>query len=449
MGFLAIILFFLIFSLILRGYPVAFTLGGVSILFALIVSYFYPDIIRLSDFYILPFRFMGIVSNTMLMAVPLFIFMGIMLEKSGLAESLLETMAILFGKFKGGLAISVIIVGALLAASTGIVGATVVTMGLISLPTMLKRGYKPELATGVIASSGTLGQIIPPSVVLILLAEQISSSTRGKSQVDVGSLFQAAILPGVGLVLAYILYVIIISRVKPDWAPAMPQVEIDQLKGEGFLGRLIKAFVLPLVLIISVLGSIFAGIASPTEAAAVGALGATVLAVFQGKFKLEVLRAVMRQTILLTSMVFFILLGATTFTLVFRLLGGDEYLIGLITSANLSPMVFLAIVMIVIFIAGFFIDFIEIIFIFVPVITPIFDIYEIDMLWIGILMALNLQTSFLTPPFGFSLFYLKGVSPPEITSAVLYRGIVPFIIIQLIFLITIIIFPQIIYTLIN
>lgn len=449
MGFLAIILFFLIFILILRGYPVAFTLGGVSILFALIVSFFYPDIIRISDFYILPFRFMGIVSNTMLMAVPLFIFMGIMLEKSGLAESLLETMAILFGKFKGGLAISVIIVGALLAASTGIVGATVVTMGLISLPTMLKRGYKPELATGVIASSGTLGQIIPPSVVLILLAEQISSSTRGKSQVDVGSLFQAAILPGIGLVLAYIIYVIVISRLKPDWAPAMPQVEIDNLKGEGFLGRVVKAFILPLLLIISVLGSIFLGIASPTEAAAVGALGATILTIIQGKFNLEVLQAVMRQTILLTSMVFFILLGATTFTLVFRLLGGDEYLIDLITSADLSPMVFLAIVMIVIFIAGFFIDFIEIIFIFVPVITPIFDIYEIDMLWIGILMAMNLQTSFLTPPFGFSLFYLKGVSPPEITSAVLYRGIVPFIIIQLLFIITIIIFPEIIYTLIK
>ncbi len=449
MGFLAIILFFLIFILILKGYPVAFTLGGVSILFALIVSFFYPDIIRVSDFYILPFRFMGIVGNTMLMAVPLFIFMGIMLEKSGLAESLLETMAILFGKFKGGLAISVIIVGALLAASTGIVGATVVTMGLISLPTMLKRGYKPELATGVIASSGTLGQIIPPSVVLILLAEQISSSTRGKSQVDVGSLFQAAIIPSIGLVLAYILYVIIVSRVKPNWAPAMPQVEIDALKGEGFLGKVIKAFILPLLLIVSVLGSIFAGIASPTEAAAVGALGATILTIIQGKFKLEVLRAVMRQTILLTSMVFFILLGATTFTLVFRLLGGDEYLIELITSSNLSPMVFLAIVMLVIFIAGFFIDFIEIIFIFIPVITPIFDIYEIDMLWIGILMALNLQTSFLTPPFGFSLFYLKGVSPPEITSSVLYKGIVPFIIIQLIFLITIMIFPQIIYTLIK
>lgn len=449
MGYLAVILFVLIFILILRGYPVAFTLGGVSILFAIIVSIINPDLIRISDFYILPFRFMGVVSNTMLMAVPLFIFMGIMLEKSGLAESLLETMAILFGKFKGGLAISVIIVGALLAASTGIVGATVVTMGLISLPTMLKRGYKPELATGVIASSGTLGQIIPPSVVLILLAEQISSSTRGKSQVDVGSLFQAALLPGVALVFAYIAYVIIISRIKPDWAPAMPQVEIDNLKGEGFLRKVLKAFVLPLLLITSVLGSIFAGIASPTEAAAVGAMGATLLTILQGKFKFNILHEVMRQTMVLTSMVFFILLGATTFTLVFRLLGGDEYLINLISSSNLSPMMFLAIVMIIIFIVGFFIDFIEIIFIFVPVITPIFDIYEIDMLWIGILMAMNLQTSFLTPPFGFSLFYLKGVSPPEITTAILYRGIIPFIVIQIIFLLIIILFPDLIYVLIK
>ena len=449
MGYLAIILFVIIFILILRGYPVAFTLGGVSILFAIIVSLVNPDLIRVSDFYILPFRFMGVVTNTMLMAVPLFIFMGIMLEKSGLAESLLETMAILFGKFKGGLAISVIIVGALLAASTGIVGATVVTMGLISLPTMLKRGYQPELATGVIASSGTLGQIIPPSVVLILLAEQISSSTRGKSQVDVGSLFQAALLPGVALVFAYILYVIVISRLKPDWAPAMPQVEIDRLKGDGFFGKVLKAFFLPLLLIVSVLGSIFAGIASPTEAAAVGAIGASLLTVLQGKFKMKILTEVMRQTMVLTSMVFFILLGATTFTLVFRLLGGDEYLINLITSSSLSPMMFLAIVMIIIFIVGFFIDFIEIIFIFVPVITPIFDVYEIDMLWIGILMALNLQTSFLTPPFGFSLFYLKGVSPPEITTSILYKGIVPFIVIQVIFLLIIILFPNLIYLLIK
>ena len=449
MGYLAVILFVLIFILILRGYPVAFTLGGVSILFAVIVSMINPDLIRVSDFYILPFRFMGVVTNTMLMAVPLFIFMGIMLEKSGLAESLLETMAVLFGRFKGGLAISVIIVGALLAASTGIVGATVVTMGLISLPTMLKRGYKPELATGVIASSGTLGQIIPPSVVLILLAEQISSSTRGKSQVDVGSLFQAAIIPGVALVFAYILYVMVISRLKPDWAPAMPQVEIDQLKGPGFFKKVFKAFFLPLLLIISVLGSIFAGIASPTEAAAVGAMGATLLTIIQGKFKYKILQEVMRQTMVLTSMVFFILLGATTFTLVFRLLGGDEYLINLITSSDLSPMMFLAIVMVIIFVVGFFIDFIEIIFIFVPVITPIFDIYEIDMLWIGILMAMNLQTSFLTPPFGFSLFYLKGVSPPEITTGILYRGIIPFIVIQVIFILIIVLFPDIIYLLIK
>jgi len=444
MGFLAIILFFLIFILIVRGFPVAFTLGGVSIIFSLVVSLFFPEVIRISDFYILPFRFMGTITNTMLMAVPLFIFMGIMLEKSGLAESLLETMAILFGKFKGGLAISVVIVGALLAASTGIVGATVITMGLISLPTMLKRGYKPELAAGVIASSGTLGQIIPPSVVLILLAEQISSSTRGKVLVDVGSLFQAAILPSFCLVLSYIFYIILVSKIKPDWAPAMPPEEIEAMKGPGFAGRVIKAFLLPLLLIIAVLGSIFMGIASPTEAAAVGAMGATLLTILQKKFSLDVLKQVMRQTTMLCSMVFFILLGATTFTLVFRILGGDEYLIDLITTANLSPNMFLALVMIIIFIAGFFIDFIEIIFIFVPVITPIFDIYQIDMLWIGILMALNLQTSFLTPPFGFSLFYLKGVAPKEVTTRMIYKGILPYILIQVILLSLIIIFPELI-----
>lgn len=445
MGFLAVVLFVLIFALILKGYPVAFTLGGVSILFALVIMLINPEVIRFADFYLLPSRFMGTIQNSMLMAVPLFIFMGIMLEKSGLAASLLETMAILFGKFKGGLAVSVIIVGALLAASTGIVGATVVTMGLISLPTMLKRGYRPELATGVIASSGTLGQIIPPSVVLILLAEQISSSSRGGISVDVGTMFQAAIFPGFLLVLSYIAYVLIISFLKPEWAPSMPQVEIDELKGEGFLWKVIKAFVLPLLLIVAVLGSIFIGIASPTEAAAVGAMGATILTVIQKSFSLKVLKEVMRQTMNLTAMVFWILLGATTFTLVFRTLGGDHYLIELINSADLSPYMFLAIVMIVVFIVGFFIDFIEIIFIFVPVITPIFNAYDIDMLWVGILLAMNLQTSFLTPPFGFSLFYLKGVAPPEITTSQLYRGIVPFIIIQIIFIALIIMFPGMLY----
>jgi len=445
MGFLALVLFFIIFALILKGYPVAFTLGGVSVVFALVVMLFAPDVISMRDFNLLPSRFMGTINTTMLMAVPLFIFMGIMLEKSGLAESLLETMSNLFGSLRGGLAISVVIVGALLAASTGIVGATVVTMGVLSLPVMLKRGYKPELATGVIASSGTLGQIIPPSVVLILLADQIGASSRGGVQVDVGSMFKAAFLPGFLLVVCYIIYILVISNLRPTWAPPIPEEEVKAMRGKGFAFRVFKAFFLPLLLIVAVLGSIFVGIASPTEAAAVGATGATLLTVFERKFNLNILNQVMRQTMQLTAMVFWILLGATTFTLIFRTLGGDTYLIELIQNANLSPMTFLAIVMVLIFVAGFFIDFIEIIFIFVPIITPIFNVYEVDMLWVGILMALNLQTSFLTPPFGFSLFYLKGVAPPEITTQHLYRGIIPFIFIQIFIITLIIIFPEIIY----
>ncbi len=445
MGALAIVLFLIIFFLILKGYPVAFTLAGASTLFALVLMVVAPEAISFRDLNLLPNRYMGTINNFMLMAVPLFIYMGIMLEKSGLAESLLETMANLFGSMRGGLAISVVIVGALLAASTGIVGATVVTMGVISLPVMLKRGYKPELATGVICSSGTLGQIIPPSVVLILLAEQINATTRGASQVDVGTMFKAAFLPGFLLVIAYIAYILIISRLRPSWAPALPVEEVQAMRGPGFFKRVFKAFFLPFTLIIAVLGSIFMGIASPTEAAAVGAVGATLLTILEGRFNLEILNAVMRQTMALTAMVFWILLGATTFTLVFRTLGGDEYLIHIIQSADLSAMAFLTIVMIVVFICGFFIDFIEIIFIFIPVVTPIFDIYEVDMLWVGILMAINLQTSFLTPPFGFSLFYLKGVAPPEITTQHLYRGIIPFIIIQILMMAIIILYPDLIY----
>ena len=445
MGFLALILFFIIFILVLKGYPVAFTLGGVSVIFAICVAVFAPHLFRFTDFNLLPSRFMGTINNTMLMAVPLFIYMGIMLEKSGLAESLLETMAALFGKVKGGLAVSVVIVGALLAASTGIVGATVVTMGVISLPVMLKRGYRPELATGVIASSGTLGQIIPPSVVLILLADQIGASSRGVSQVDVGTMFKAALLPGLLLVGLYILYVLILGAARPSWVPSIPQEELQQMRGKGFAARIFKAFLLPLFLIVAVLGSIFQGIASPTEAAAVGAMGATLLTIIERKFNLSILNQVMRQTAHLTTMVFTILLGATTFTLVFRTLGGDEYLVNLIQGANLSATTFLILVMVVIFIAGFFIDFIEIIFIFIPVVTPIFDVYEVDMLWVGILLALNLQTSFLTPPFGFSLFYLKGVAPEGITTQHLYRGIVPFILIQILVIAMIVLFPQVIY----
>ncbi len=434
MELLAIILFFSIFLLILYGYPVAFTLGGISILYALC----FLDAASLSA---LPPRIMGIMSNYVLLAVPLFIFMGIMLERSGIAERLLETMAVLFGRVRGGLAISVVLVGALLAASTGIVGATVITMGLISLPTMLRRGYTPELATGVVAASGTLGQIIPPSVVLVLLGSVLN--------VSVGDLFAAALLPGFALVLVYMLYISGLAFFQPASAPAIPQAEIAAFKEKGFVRRVVQAFVLPMLLIIAVLGSIFAGLASPTEAAAIGALGAVLLTVSQRRLTYPVLKSVMLETTHLTSMVFVILLGATTFSFVFREMNGDGFLVELIRGADLSPMAFLFLVMAVVFVAGFFIDFIEIIFIIVPVVTPIFIELEINLIWIGVLLGLNLQTSFLSPPFGFSLFYLKGVAPPSVTTRHLYRGILPFVIIQLIFLLIVILFPGLVLFLVE
>lgn len=426
---LPLFLFALIFVLILIGYPVAFTLGRLSILMGVLVF-------DIDFFYLLSLRISGTMSNFVLIAVPLFVYMGIMLEKSGLAESLLETMALLFGKFRGGLAISVVVVGAMLAASTGIVGATVITMGLISLPTMLKRGYSPEFATGTIASAGTLGQIIPPSVVLVLLGSVLN--------VSVGDLFTAAIIPGFALVAVYIIYIIIYSNLKPENAPSMPEEEIRKFREKGMVGRIVKAFLLPFVLILSVLGSIFAGIASPTEAAGVGALGATLLTILQGKFSKEVHKKVMRETTHLTCMVFIILIGATAFSLVFRGLGGDRYLIGLIQSASLTPAYFLFIVLLAVFIAGFFIDFIEIIFIFVPVVAPLFTAMGIDLIWVGILLALNLQTSFLTPPFGFSLFYLKGVAPEGVKTTSIYKGVIPFVIMQMLFMGLVIAYPELV-----
>ncbi|HFA51881.1 MAG TPA: TRAP transporter large permease subunit [Bacteroidetes bacterium] len=427
---LAILLFLCVFILILYGYPVAFTLGGLSIMYA--VCFLEP-----SAFEALPSRFMGVLTNYNLIAVPLFIFMGIMLEKSGLAESLLETMAMLFGKMRGGLAISVVIVGALLAASTGIVGATVVTMGFISLPTMLKRGYKPELATGAIAASGTLGQIIPPSVVLVLLGSIMS--------INIGDLFAAALLPGLLLVGAYILYIAIYSAIFPSAAPRIPEAEVKQFAEKDFYKKVINAFLLPMLLILGVLGSIFFGWATSTEAAAVGAMGATLMTIGQGKFRKKTLESVMQETTLLTCMVFIILLGATTFSMVFREMGGDLFLVRLIEESQLSPRGFLFVVMVAMFIAGFFIDFIEIIFIFVPVVIPIFNQYDIDLLWLGILIGVNLQTSFLTPPFGFALFYLKGVAPPSITTGHLYRGILPFVVIQMLLLALLVFYPEIIH----
>ncbi|HAP58320.1 MAG TPA: C4-dicarboxylate ABC transporter, partial [Cytophagales bacterium] len=313
------------------------------------------------------------------------------------------------------------------------VGATVITMGLISLPVMLKRGYRAELATGTIAASGTLGQIIPPSIVLVLLGSVLN--------VSVGKLFSAALVPGLLLVGCYLAYLLVMSWVRPQSMPAMPAEEVAAFRKSGMGKRIVTAFVLPFVLIAIVLGSIFAGIASPTEAAGLGAFGALVLAAIQGKLKLPMLKEVMRETTHLTSMVFMILIGATAFTLVFRGMRGEQFLLGVIEASNLSPYAFLALVMLIVFVAGFFIDFIEIIFIIVPVVAPLFAKLGFDLVWVGILLAVNLQTSFLSPPFGFSLFYLKGVAPPEVKTAQLYRGIIPFLLIQVAFIVLLILFP--------
>ena len=426
---LPLIMFTLALVLMLWGFPVAFTLGGISIFIGLWIY-------DMKFFYLLSLRIYGIMENTVLMAVPLFVYMGIMLQKSGIAERLLETMALLFGKMKGGLALSVVLVGGMLAASTGVVGATVITMGLISLPTMIKRGYDVSLATGTIAASGTLGQIIPPSVVLVLLGSVMN--------VSVGDLFSGAFIPGFGLVFLYCLYVIIYTIIKPDSAPAMPAEELKAFRQKGMFSKVLKAFLLPMSLIMAVLGSIFAGIATPTEAAGVGALGATILTVIQGKFSFKVLQDVMQTTTHITTMVFVILIGATAFSLVFRATGGDAYLISLIESADLSPYAFLALVMIIMFVAGFFIDFIEIVFIIVPVVMPTFIAMKLDLIWVGILMAINLQTSFLTPPFGFALFYLKGVCPEGVKTKQIYKGVLPFILIQSVLITLIVIFPEIV-----
>jgi len=429
MEVLPFIMFVAVFLLLLLGYPVALTLGGVSVIFGVLA--FGTDF-----FALLPLRIWGTMTNQVLLAVPLFIFMGVMLEKSGIAEKLLETMGMLFGRFRGGLAISVVIVGGLLAASTGIVGATVVTMGLMSLPVMLKRGYDPELATGTIAASGTLGQIIPPSIVLVLLGSILN--------VSIGDMFVGALVPGLLLVSLYLLYIVLLGVFRPELMPAIPVAEIQVFQDSKPWKTIVEAFVIPFMLVIAVLGSIFAGIASPTEAAAIGAFGALLLTFFQRKLSRDVLKSVMRETTWLTSMVFIILVGASAFSLVFRGMHGDRYLSEMIVQANFQPELFLAVVMIGVFIAGFFIDFIEIIFIVVPVVAPIFTAFGVDLLWVGVLLAMNLQASFLTPPFGFSLFYLKGVAPKEVTTGHIYRGIVPFIVIQLLMLVLVILFPELV-----
>ena len=409
--------------LLMIGYPVAFTLGAVALLFGGIS-------LGLDFFNLLPLRIWGVMTNFTLIAVPLFVFMGIVLEKSGIAEELLETMTRLFGRVRGGMGVSIVLVGALLAATTGVVGATVVTMAVIALPVMLRHGYKPELAAGTIAASGTLGQIIPPSIILVLLGDVIG--------VPVGRLFMAAVTPGLVLIALFILYVLIRAKLKPLDAPALP---INEDAG-ALWPQVFKGLVPPLLLVFAVLGSIFFGVASPTESAAVGALGALLLAAAHKKLNLTNLREAMQSTTRMTSMVFMILIGATAFGLVFRGMGGDELVKELMTGLPGGQWGFLLVSMLVIFILGFFLDFIEISFIVVPILAPIAAFMGIDMLWFAVLIALNLQTSFLTPPFGFSLFYLKAAAPPEIRMPQIYRGILPFVGIQLVALLLIMLFPQ-------
>jgi tripartite ATP-independent transporter DctM subunit len=415
--------------LLMAGFPVTFTLMGTALCFGLIGFGW-------SFFNLLPLRIWGVMTNVTLIAVPLFVFMGVMLERSGLAEELLDTMGLLFGRMRGGLAISVVVVGALLGASTGIVGATVVTMGLLAVPTMLRRGYQKELATGTVSASGTLGQIIPPSIVLVLIGDIVG--------VSVGDLFIGAILPGFLLVGLFILYIVFVSLAHPERAPAIPRAELAAISPRQLAARVGKAMVPPLFLMMAVLGSIFAGIASPTEAAAVGAVGATVLTVANRKFSMTILQEVMLTTVRLTCMVFIILCGAAAFGLVFRGLGGDSlvrHFLGALAH-RYSHGAVLAIVMALIFFIGFFLDFIEITFIHVPVLAPIMIEFGYDPVWFCILIAVNLQTSFMTPPFGFSLFYLKAVTPPEITTGHIYRGIIPFVFFQLVGLAIVVFFPQ-------
>ena len=439
---LPFIMFLTVCLCLMAGYPVALTLAGTSFLFALIgaiVGIF--DMTFLEAF---PNRLFGIMENTTLIAVPLFIFMGVMLEKSKLSEDLLSSMADLFGGLKSGLGLSVVLVGALLAASTGIVGATVVTMGLMSLPTMLERGYHPSKATGLIAATGTLGQIIPPSIALVLLGDTLSNAYQqaqlnmgifSPKTVSIGDLFLGAIVPGLILVFLYSGYLLLTSQ-------SIKETQSRVLDSNTIYTAL-KNLLPPVVLIIAVLGSILGGFATPTEAAGVGAFGATLLAIFKGKLNLFTLNVVSKNTVKVTSMVFFILIGAAIFSLVFRGFGGDtlvenffEELPGGVFTATL-------IVMVVIFVLGFILDFIEITFVVVPIVGPVLLAMGLDPVWLGVMIAINLQTSFLTPPFGFALFYLRGVAPQSVQTIDMYKGVIPFIAIQLLLLISIWIFPEI------
>ncbi len=500
-------MFLALCGLILLGFPVAFTLAGTALIFAGIG--YALGVFDAAFFGFFPNRIYGVMTNEVLIAVPLFVFMGVMLERSKVAEELLDTMGQLFGNLRGGLGISVSVVGALLAASTGIVGATVVTMGLLSLPTMLRRGYDPALTCGSIAAAGTLGQIIPPSIVLVVLGDQISNAHQEAQRtlgnfapepVSVGDLFAGALIPGLALVGLYILYQVIVAVLWPESSPAVPRSQAD---AGDTVRRVTHALVAPIVLIVAVLGSILAGVATPTEAAGVGAIGATLLAgerlvagrplpiygaavgligllVLTSQVDLRIARSeipladqvgiglaalfcvllvfgllialsrayrdgtligVMRSTTRITSMVFVIVLGAQLFSLVFRGFGGDEMVHEFLTALPGGALGAMIVVMALMFVMGFFLEFIEITFVVVPIVGPVLLLLGLDPVWLGIMIAMNLQTSFLTPPFGFALFYLRGVAPPEVTTMHIYRGVVPFVVMQLLMLVVLALLP--------
>ena len=448
MELMPLFMFIAVCVVLMAGYPVAFTLGGVALLFAL--GGIATGDFTASDLDFVPNRMFGIITNQTLMAVPLFVFMGVMLEKSRIAENLLTSMARLFGPIPGGLGVSIVVVGALLAASTGIVGATVVTMGLLSLPTMLRLGYHPGLSTGLICATGTLGQIIPPSIALVLLGDVLSSAYQqaqldmglwSTQTVSVGDLFVGALIPGLMLVVLYAGYVLGAALWNRELAPAATAENLPDT-GRPLWRDLLSGLVPPLVLMVAVLGSILTGKATPTEAAGVGAFGALALAFLNNQLTLERLREVMRATTRVTAMVFMILIGASLFSLVFRGYGGEEMVQHLFDHIPGGVVGATIVVMLVVFLLGFILDFIEITFVVVPIVGPVLLAMGLDPVWLGVMLAVNLQTSFLTPPFGFALFYLRGVAPDSIATGQIYRGVIPFIIIQLLMLLLLALWPE-------
>lgn len=447
MEWVAALLFIAVIVILLAGFPVAFTLGGTALLFAAVgvLNGSFNEALLST----LPNRLFGIMTNETLVAVPLFVFMGVTLERARIAEDLLETLAALFGALRGGLGVSVMLVGMLLAASTGIVGATVVTMGLLSLPTMLKHGYSPKISAGIICASGTLGQIIPPSIILVMLGDvmttayqqaQLEMGIFAPKTVSVGDLFAGALIPGLLLVFLYVVYILGVAFFKPDAMPAHPRGPDDRVS----FRRILRALLPPLLLIFAVLGSILGGIATPTEAAGVGGMGALLLAISRRALSIDRLQEIMRATLRISSMVFLILIGASIFSLVFRGYGGDDGVRAILESLPGGMVGAVIVVMLVMFLLGFVLDFIEITFVVVPIVGPVLLTMGLDPVWLGIMIAINLQTSFLTPPFGFALFYLRGVAPASITTAQIYHGAIPFVAIQILALLLIAAFPQLV-----